>query len=253
MTRINRYNKAVNGIESKRHIIDNLTHNQTHLNNQITDISVKEDEIKIIKPKLSKLKVLKTLKQSLENLKQLQRNKKHIIDVLEKIEDFSSILEDNKKFYIEYSELTSEIKNLENQRMPFKGSRKIMDQNQNNREQTIKKMNLSHNKIVKVIQEYNKKIGTNYGVVEELEAYIKLTIPELTDKIETITNKINNIEKEISNLEIQNNNLKKPIGELENVKDQCPVCKSPIGSDKRIELITDYNYQIETNKNRMNN
>ena len=245
------HNKAVNGIESKRHIIDNLTNDQTHLNKQITDISVKEDEIKIIKPKLSKLKVLKTLKQSLENLKQLQKNKKHILDVLEKIEDFKSILEDNKKFYTEYSELTSEIKNLENQRMPFEGSRKMMDQNQNNREQTIKKMNLSHNKIVKVIQEYNKKIGTNYGVVEELESYIKLTIPKLTDKIETITNKINNIEKEISNLQIQNNNLKKPIGELENVKDQCPVCKSPIGSDKRIELITDYNHQIENNKNRM--
>jgi exonuclease SbcC len=103
---------------------------------------------------------------------------------------------------------------------------------------------------VQVIQEYNKKIGTNYSVVEELEAYIKGTKPELEDKIETITDRINSKGKEISNLEIQNNNLKKPIGELEDIKDQCPVCKSPIDSDKRIELISDYTSQIETNKNK---
>ena len=244
------YDRAVNGIESKKQIINNLQLDQTHLNKQITDIFVKEDEIKVIKPKLSKLKVLKTLKQSLENLKQLQKNKKRLIDVLGKIEEFNFILTDNKKFYIEYSELSHEIVELDAKRKPFEGSRDMMNQNQNNREQTLRKMNLSHNKIVQVIQEYNKKIGTNYSVVEELEAYIKGTKPELEDKIETITDRINSIGKEISNLEIQNNNLKKPIGELEDIKDQCPVCKSPIDSDKRIELISDYTSQIETNKNK---
>jgi len=193
------YERAVNGIESKKQIIDNLKHDQTHLNKQITDISLKEDEIKIIKPKLSKLKVLKTLKQSLDNLKQLQKNKKHLIDVLEKIKEFKSILEDNKKFYIEYSDLSDEIRDLDIKRKPFEGSRDLMNQNQNNREKTLKKMNLSHNKIVKVIQEYNNKIGTNYSVVEELEAYIKTTKPEIAGKIETLTVKIINIEKEISN------------------------------------------------------
>ena len=245
------YERAVNGIESKKQIINNLQLDQTHLNKQITEILLKEDEIKIIKPKLSKLKVLKTLKQSLENLKQLQKNKKHLGDVLGKIEEFKTILEDNNKFYIEYSDLSDEIRDLDIKREPFEGSRKLMNQHQNRREQTLKKMNLSHNNIVKVIQEYNKKIGTNYSVVEELESYIKTTKPELAGKIENITVKINNIEKEISSLEIQNNNLTKPIGELENIKDQCPVCKSPIDSDKRIELINDYTSQIETNRNRM--
>ena len=245
------YDRAVNGIESKTQIIDNLKRDLTHLNGQITDITLKEDEIKIIRPKLSKLKILKTLKQSLEDLKQLQINKKHLKDVLEKIEEFKTIIDDNKKSYHEYSDLSDEIQDLDGKRKPFQGSRDLMNQNQNNKEQTLRKMNLSHEKIVKVIQEYNNKIGTNYSVVEELEAYIKTTKPEIAGKIEIITVKINNIEKEISNLEIQNNNIKKPISELENVQDQCPVCKSPIDSDKRTELITDYTSQIETNRNRM--
>ncbi len=245
------YQRAVNGIESKTQIIDNLKRDQTHLNGQITDIILKEGEIKIIRPKLSKLKVLKTLKQSLGDLKQLQINKKHQKDVLRKIEEFKTIIEDNKKFYQEYSDLSDEIQDLDSKRKTFQGSRDLMNQNQKNKEQTLRKMNLSHEKIVKVIQKYNNKIGTKYSVVEELEAYIKTSKPEITGKIEIITGKIYDIEKEISNLEIQNNNIKKPIGELENVQDQCPVCKSPIDSDKRTELITDYTSQIETNRNRM--
>ena len=245
------YDRAVNGIESKTQIIDNLKRDQTHLNGQITDIILKEGEIKIIRPKLSKLKVLKTLKQSLGDLKQLQINKKHQKDVLRKIEEFKTIIEDNKKFYQEYSDLSDEIQDLDRKRKTFQGSRDLMNQNQKNKEQTLKKMNLSHEKIVKVIQKYNNKIGTKYSVVEELEAYIKTSKPEITGKIEIITGKIYDIEKEISNLEIQNNNIKKPICELENVQDQCPVCKSPIDSDKRTELINDYTSQIETNRNRM--
>jgi DNA repair protein SbcC/Rad50 len=245
------YDRAVNGIESKKQIIDNLERDHNHLNKQITDIKLKEDEIKIIKPKLSKLKVLKTLKQNLENLKQLQKNKKQVIGTLEKIDEYKSTLEVNKKFYTEYSDLSDEIRELESKRSDFEGSRELIKQNQKRREQTLQKMNLSHNKIVKVINDYNNKIGTSYSVVEELETYIKSKKPELADKIETITVKINSIGNELSNLEIQNKNLIKPIDELENIKNQCPICKSPINSDKRDELINDYNSQVETNKNRM--
>ncbi len=50
---------------------------------------------------------------------------------------------------------------------------------------------------------------------------------------------------------MQNKELIKPIGELENVKDKCPVCKSEIDSNKRMELIKEYSSQIEINENRI--
>jgi exonuclease SbcC len=245
------FDNAINNIESKKQIIENLKSTRNHLNTQINEIKIKEDKIKTIKPKLSKLQVLKTLKQTLENLKQIQTNKKQINAVIGKIKEYQTILDENIKYYNEYSFLTDEILELENKRLVFEGSKKLMDTYQKRREKTLKKMNISHNQIVKVINEYNKKIGTDYSVVEELESYIKSNKPLLANKIEIVINKINDFNKELSNLKHQNINLKKPIGELENVKDKCPICKSSINSDKRSELIHDYTSQIDSNNNRM--
>jgi exonuclease SbcC len=112
-------------------------------------------------------------------------------------------------------------------------------------------MNLAHEKLVNVIKKYNKSLGTEFSLVEEFETYLKSVKPELSQNMETLDNKIIVTETELSNLKMQNNELIKPIGALENVKDKCPVCKSEIDSNKRMELIKDYSSQIEVNENRI--
>ena len=50
------------------------------------------------------------------------------------------------------------------------------------KEQTLKKMNRSHDKIVKVINEYNESLGTGFGLVEELETYLKSVKPNISNE-----------------------------------------------------------------------
>ena len=245
------YEKAVNGIESKKQLLEGLKNEQKHLNTQIVEIENKENEIITIEPKLSKLEVLKKLKDSLDNLKALKTNKKHINDVLEKIKEYNTILDGNKKFYEDYSKLSDEILDLDTKRTVFEGSRALMKRNMKSKEETLKKMNISHDKLVKIINEYNESLGTGFSLVEELETYLKSVKPDISNKIDILTANINNLEKELSNLNLQNKELKKPIGELENVKDKCPVCKSSIDSYKRDELIEDYASQIKLNEKRI--
>ena len=245
------YEKAVNGIESKKQLLEGLKNEQKHLNTQIVEIENKENEIITIEPKLSKLEVLKKLKDSLDNLKALKTNKKHINDVLEKIKEYNTILDGNKKFYEDYSKLSDEILDLDTKRTVFEGSRALMKRNMKSKEETLKKMNISHDKLVKVINEYNESLGTGFSLVEELETYLKSVKPDISNKIDILTANINDLEKELSNLNLQNKELKKPIGELENVKDKCPVCKSSIDSYKRDELIEDYVSQIKLNEKRI--
>lgn len=245
------YEKAVNSIESKKQLLEGLKNEQKHLNTQIVEIENKENEIIIIEPKLSKLEVLKKLKDSLDNLKALKSNKKHINDVLEKIKEYNIVLDENKKFYEDYSKLSDEILDLDAKRTVFEGSRALMKRNMKIKEETLKKMNISHDKLVKVINEYNEALGTGFSLVEELETYLKSVKPDISNKIEILTGNINGLEKELSNLNLQNRELKKPIGDLENVKDKCPVCKSSIDSYKREELIDDYTSQIKLNEKRI--
>jgi len=103
------YEKAVNNIESKKIFLEKLKKDHDHLNNQIKEIEIKENELEIIKPKLSKLNVLKKLKASLDNLKTLQINKKQLNNVLTKIDEYKTILDENKNYYIEYSNLSDKI------------------------------------------------------------------------------------------------------------------------------------------------
>ena len=245
------HEKTINNIELKKQLLENLKIDQDHLENQINQIRTKEDEIELIKPKLSKLEVMRKLKELLNSLKTLQTNKKGINDSLEKIKEFNTVLDENRKFHDNYKVLEGEISDLEVDRAFFEGSRELMSQNQNRREKILKKMNQSHEKLVIIIKKYNKLLGTEYGLVEELETYLTSVKPELSKKITTLDNTIISTEKELSNLTMQNKGLNKPIGELENVKDKCPVCKSDIDSNKRMNLIKDYSSQIEVNENRM--
>ncbi len=245
------FERTINNIEAKKQILERLKVDHEHIENQINEIRTKEDEIELIKPNLSKLEVLKKLKELLDSLKTLQTSKKRINDVLDKIIEYKSILEENRDLFENYSNLEGEILNLETERVVFEGSRELMRQNQLRKEQTLNKMNLAHEKLVNVIKKYNKSLGTEFSLVEELETYLKSVKPELLQNMETLDDMIIVSEKELSNLKMQNSELIKPIGELENVKDKCPVCKSEIDSDKRMELIKDYSSQIEVNENRI--
>jgi len=242
--------KAVNSIESKKIFLEKLKRDHDQLDNQIKEIEIKENELEIIRPKLSKLDVLKKLKESLDNLRIIQTNKNQLNNVLTKIDQYKTILDENKNYFVDYSNLSNKITDLEIERGVFEGSRALLDQNQDRKKKTLKKMNLSHEKLVKIINDYNNSLKTKFSLVEELDSYLKSIKPEIAQNIEVLTDRINNIEKELSNLKTQNKALIKPISELENVKDKCPVCKSSIDSNKRKELIADYESQIKFNENR---
>ncbi len=238
-------------LESKKQILENLKEDESHLKIQLNDIKNKENEIEAILPKLPKLELLIKLREALENLRRTQRDETQISNIIEKIHFFKDQIEKNEKYYLDYSDLEDQINKIEKERTSFEGSRALLEQNLNRKQQTIEKMGRSHDKIVKILKESNKTLGTNFSLIEEFESYIKSEKPVIEKLIEELDIKINKFKEEISNLKTQNQDLKKPISELEYVKEKCPICKSPIDSVKRDELIQDYSSKIESNKNKI--
>ncbi len=72
-----------------------------------------------------------------------------------------------------------------------------MKQNQTRKEQTLNKMNLAHEKLVNIVKKYNKSLGTEFSLVEELETYLKSVKPELSQKMEILDNQDNRYRKGI--------------------------------------------------------
>jgi len=73
-------------------------------------------------------------------------------------------------------------------------------------------------------------------------------IPGIEKDIEIIKNQIQEGRTEISNLRVKNQSLDKPIKELEEVKDSCPICKSSITETKRDELLNEYKSELSQNR-----
>jgi len=235
-------------LKSKKDFQDQLEKSRKDLEGQLNEIILKEDEITRIEPRLKKLNVLKSLADKSKELKVLQKDKKGITAILNDIERFENVLNENEQFYNEYSDLDSEINNLQYAKDQFEGSRMLIQQYTERKSKIEGKMKQSLKKIRDVLEKSNQVLGTSFASVEEFEKHLSTFKPQLEAQISEIYDSIQDIKRELSNLQVKNENLEKPINELEQVKDQCPICKSDITPQKREELLTDYQSEIEDNQ-----
>jgi exonuclease SbcC len=75
--------------------------------------------------------------------------------------------------------------------------------------------------------------------------------PELIEFIDIIKDNIHEKNVQTSGLEIQNKDLAKPISELEEMENSCPICKSKITPEKRDELLAQYNSELKENRKQL--
>ena len=245
------FEKTTLMLNTNHQMLKKLGEDQDHLEKQLNEINNNEVEMAKIEPKLPKLDLLIHLKNSLEKLKVIQRERDQIKQVLERIRLLEEKINANKGIKEDYLGVSEEINNIQTKRSEFEGSREILEQNIKRKKQTLEKMGISHNKIVKLLNNANQVLATNFTMIEELETHLKTLKPETKDEINQLDNKINQLKEDISVLKTQSNDLKKPINELEYVKEKCPICKSDIDESKRDELINGYQSQIESNKTKI--
>jgi DNA repair protein SbcC/Rad50 len=245
------FKRIKSAIESKKQLLNRAENDKNVLNNEVSITEDKEAQLRSIKPKIENLDLLHQLKDVSGSLKNLQEDEKRIQKGLEDIQKFKSILDENHKFYRDYLDIGDNIKLLEDERLKFEGSRTLMKQCTSQKSQVQDKIQESTEKIVKSLKDANKVLRTDFSRVEELENHIKSIKPSTEAKVEEIRSRINDFQQDISNLKTHNKNLEKPVKELENVKDKCPVCKSTISPDKRDELIEGYDCEIKSNKDRI--
>jgi len=247
------FESATTNIKAKEQLLNELNGNEIDIQTQLNEIADKESEMAKIAPKLPKLEKLICLKESLEKLRNFKKDSTRLTDVLEKISELEEKIRANQQFKEKYSAVSDEINQIQTNRSEFEGSRKLLDGNNNQKEETLRKMGVSHNKIVKLMENANQVLGTKFTLIEELDSHIQRIKPETKLEIDELTEKINQLNKDISNLETQNKDLKKPIKELEYVKEKCPICESEIDEIKRNELIKRYQSQINMNTNKISN
>lgn len=246
------FEKTTTILKSQKNFLEQLEKTRNEVNIQLSEIMGKEQEIKEINPKLTKLDVLKSLEEKSVALKNLSKDKERLMKVLHDIQRFEKVLNDNEPYYNDYSLLNNDIHNLQYAKDQFEGSKVLFEQYTTRKAKIEKRISLSLEKTKNILEKSNSILDKNFDTVEEFETYLSSFKPQLEAEIKETSEIIQNTQRELSNLQVKNQNLKKPIEELEIVKDLCPICKSTITPQKRDELINDYQSDIEANILRSN-
>ncbi len=241
------FEKNSASLNSKKQFLEQLEKTKNDLNIQLNEIITKEQEINKIKPQLSKLDVLKSLEEKSREFKTLTKDKERLVKILNDIKHFEEILNNNESYYNDYSILNDEIHTLQYAKDQFEGSRVLFDQYSTRKTKIEGKISQSLKKTRDLLKKANSILDKNFDTVEEFETYLLSFKPQLEAEIRKTSDFIQDMHRELSNLQVKNQSLKKPINELEKVKDLCPICKSTITPQKRDELINDYQSDIEAN------
>ncbi|MDI6644590.1 MAG: SMC family ATPase [Methanobacteriaceae archaeon] len=232
-------------IESKNEILNQFIENKERLKKELESIKAKEEDLKRIKPQISNLKPLKTLKKNMNMINILESKKDNLTESLNKLEELKTIMSHNEREYNQYKEITVKINVLNKKRKEYEGSKALEDQYQMNKKSLNNDLVKLERKIIKSLDRYGKKLGEEFRKVEELEEHVNVTKPLLEEEINKIREEIGNLDEDIIRLKSQIKNYQKPVQELETVENECPICQSPITPEKRDELLSNYQSEIE--------
>ncbi|MEG3224478.1 MAG: hypothetical protein BME94_02875 [Methanobacteriales archaeon Met13] len=229
-------------------ILNRIIKDKDSLEKELSIIREKEEKIKSVEPTLEKMKPLSHIREFLRELEALKADEERIKKSLENIFNVRTQLEYNKESYTQFLKLQDEIKTLELERTKFEGSEALQNRLLEESEEISQKIEESKKIISETLDSYNKILESEFETIEEFEIEFNSVKPRLEKEKENLLEVTEKLNTKIKSLEIQNQGLKKPIKELEQVQDQCPICKSPISENKRNELISGYQTDIDENK-----
>jgi exonuclease SbcC len=244
----NKFDSLNSVVQHSTDILNRVNTEKDSLEVEISSIQDKENDIKSIEPDLKKIEPLNLLHKYLNKEKLLIADEERTNQSIERIVTAQEAMEENKEFYDEFLKLQDEINALQGDRKHFDGSLALFNQITHEKEKITKKIVKNKEKIIETLESYNSILETESKTVEEFEIEFNEIKPQIEQEKDELNIVIEKLNTRIASLEIQNQSLEKPIKELKKVKDQCPICQSPIDEDKRSELINGYLSDINDNK-----
>ena len=202
-------------------------------------------------------------KEALDTLNDLKEQKKQQNQIIDDIKKFEGIISDEKQKFDEYMALEVVIKDLEARKLSAESDIKIL----NNTAQEKSKLELEVNQSREALRKFSMDINDVLKDFELEEDFSSIESDEDFDKLKNTVDKIRiqartdldsnlervkKLENESVSLKTEIKSTEKPLAEIKEVDNQCPVCKSDISPEKKEELISSYENTIKDNSSRIN-
>ncbi len=240
----NEFNNQTTRLDQQKRLIDSYNKQLNENEDKLQQIELFEKECVELKKYVIRLPYYKELKEYKLNLDKENVRLNQVTAVINDIKNNERILKENKDIYEKYILFDKELEELNNNRKDLEV--KIRDNNEITVKLSEKEKRKEANfNYIQQTSEYASKIfNSNFNSPEEVERKV-IDEKEKTEKtIENLTKNINENNEEISVKRNELKNTKKSLNDLENTKETCPICQSPISHEKHEELSEKYKNDI---------
>ncbi|MEM5871860.1 MAG: AAA family ATPase [Candidatus Aenigmatarchaeota archaeon] len=218
------------------------------------EIKEKETEIERLKRELEvtenrKNQLLKEVEECENEQKSLNNITHEVVSLTSKIGSLEKQIKDNEV----------KIKGVEVNEKVISELKEKMEEIKNKVEEKVKKINelrdkySTKNERIRNLSERLEERKKTYEELKEKRENLTIIEKQLGSEPEKEIEKLKMIIKEnketLSSLEAEKKEIIKNLGELEGTKDKCPVCETPLSSEKKSELIKHKKRHIEELEN----
>ena len=251
------YESLINNLEIEKNNLDKLETNKRSIQENLDKIRESEEQISRLEKYVSKLDVYLDFEKSVINIQNLKEEEKRINEKLDSISQQKAIVSDKKEEYDKFLASDEEITKLDNQKVQYEKDLATMTTLEQDKKDLLDAIETERNDIEQFYSHAKDKLADN-GLDEEdldkidgfnsLEKTTDEFIEELSQKIEDLSNDIISKNEDIVVFKQNIKSAQKPLKELDDVDNRCPVCQSELDSKRKLKLIQQYETERADNK-----
>ncbi|MEW6010307.1 MAG: AAA family ATPase [Euryarchaeota archaeon] len=245
------YREIKSSLDSLENILKGLKEDKDSLKKDLSRIKEDESKISKLETEILPLSNLVLLQKGLNNLNIHHQTEKQILSNLKKVNDLNQVLVSNKIFQEEYHNIEKKIESLLKDKEKFEGTPAIIRSLISDKDKTKQEIDQLNQQINETFSYYNQILESNLDSAEEIDSLHRKLEIALNHKLNLLDQELQDKKGTLLSLKNQNQQLKKPLEELKEVEDKCPICQSDISKSKKTELVTIYQEDITSNKMQM--
>lgn len=250
------YETQMNNLSNEKQTLERLEKDKHQLQENLDRIRESEAEIERLEKYVSKLDVYLDFEKSVVSIQSLKESEIEIEDKIDSIKEQKRLIHAKKEGYNNYLKSDELITKLTNQKIDLEKELATITQLEKDKKKLLHSIESDRNDIEEFFSLSKEKL-LDYGVSQdelaEVDDLKKLSdstnklLEDISTKIEDLTNDINSKKENIVSFKQAIASAEKPLEELADVENKCPVCQSDIDDAKKEELISQYKSDIEEN------
>ncbi len=251
------YENHLNNLNNEKNSLKKLEDDKRLVQDNLDKIYDAEGQIERLSKYVSKLDTYLDFEKSVISIQNLKESEFETQSKIDSIKEQKTLVHAKKQGYLDYLKSDEEIIKLTNQKIDLEKQLATITQLEKDKKVLLKEIESDRNDIEKFFSISKEKL-LDFGVhqddliyvddLDKLEETTNNFKKQISAKIDALTNDINSKKEEIVGFKQTISSCEKPLGELSNVDNRCPVCQSEIDAVKKTQLISQYEYNIEHNK-----